>query len=253
MSDQNKNIEQLTLDEILLASKPEATESYRAEIKSKLKDLKTTDEVLSGAIKFLEDHHYDFNALHDFLNTPANFSDSLKKQPSINFKFKYIIGLAAIFILAIGFSLFYYIKVIPKTIITESVFYEPGLPVFASISGSKEFHELMSAYRLQDANTGLTYFHKLILQQPMNDTLNYFGGWLYYQNNKMDSAVLTFRKVEEMKSSDYLYKATYMKAVCLYLNGNKAESKAAFELIHQNTSGEYYINSDKVLADKRLW
>jgi len=111
----------------------------------------------------------------------------------------------------------------------------------------------MSAYKLQDANTGLTYFHKLILQQPMNDTLNYFGGWLYYQNNKMDSAVLTFRKVEEMKSSDYLYKATYMKAVCLYLNGNKAESKAAFELIHQNTSGEYYINSDKVLADKRLW
>jgi predicted Zn-dependent protease len=111
----------------------------------------------------------------------------------------------------------------------------------------------MSAYRLQDTKTGLTYFHKLLLQQPMNDTLNYFGGWLYYQNNMMDSAVLNFKKVEEMKSSHYQYKATYMKAVCLYLNGNKAESIAAFELIHHNKSGDYYIKSAKVLADKRLW
>ena len=248
---ENKKNIQPTLEEIIIASKPDATDDYRAYIKSRLKGFETTDTALAGAILFLETHKYDFDALNAFLDLQFEFHKNQKKIPviqSVNF-----LTVAAIFLLFIGIGWFYNYNTYSERIITKSIIYEPGLPVFASISGNNEFHELMSAYRMQDTKTGFRYFHELIFKEPSNDTLNYFGGWLYYLNKQTDSAAISFKKVVELKSEAYQQKASFMLAICLYMNSKKAESKLVFQNISQDKTSTYKDSAANIIANKRLW
>ena len=252
MSLENQHTTFPTLEEIIAASKPGVSAEHRASIKNKLAGYIPAGEALAGAVKFLEDHNYDFDALYQFLEDPIILSNSKKKYPT-TISFKKMSVAAAILILLTTSVWFYINRESPKKIMTKAIFHEPGLPVFASVQGNKEFHELMSAYKMQDTKTGLRYYYVLISKEPMNDTLNYFGGWLFYLNDQPDSAVLTFKKVTETKSETYQQKAQYMQAICLYLKGEKTESKLLFENIIQDKTNSYREKVVQLLADKRLW
>ena len=252
MSLENQHTTYPTFEEIITASKPGVSAEHRASIKKRLTGDIPVDEAISGTIKFLEDHNYDFDALHQFLENPIILSNSKKKYPAtIGFK---KLSVAATILILLTTSVWFYInRETTKKIMTKAIFHEPGLPVFASMQGNKEFHELMSAYKMQDTKTGLGYYYALISKEPMNDTLNYFGGWLFYLNDQPDSAALNFNKVTEIKSAIYQQKAQYMLAVCLYLKGEKTESKLLFENIIQDKTNPYMENIVQLLADKRLW
>lgn len=252
MTPEHKHTVYPTLEEIMAASKPGVAAEQRASIKEKLAGYIPADESLAGAIRFLEDHHYDFDALHNFLEKPADFSTSkIKSSPVILIR-RFSVAAACLVILS-GAVWYYLNRETPAKIIAKSVFHEPGLPVFASVQGNKEFHELMSAYKMQDAKTGLVYYYALISKEPANDTLNYFGGWLFYMNGQPDSAALNFNKVTEIKSEIYQQKAQYMLAVCLYLKGEKTKSKLIFENIIQDKTNPYMEKVLQLLANKRLW
>lgn len=241
-----------SLEEIIAAAKPEASAEIRTAIKTRLKYCVDSDEVLAGAIKFLEDHNYDFDALHQFLAMPVTFFNNTKKSSEIiNIK-KFSVA-AAIFIILGGVGWFYFFRQTPAKIVSNSVIYEPGLPVFASIQGNREFHELMSAFRMKDAKTGLSHYHSLIRKELLNDTLMYFGGWLYFLNDQEDSAALNFKKVTEIKSGIFQNKAQYMQAICLYLSNKKDESKQIFENIKRDKTNPYREKAISLLLNKKLW
>ena len=241
-----------SLEEIIAAAKPEASAEIRTAIKTRLKFCMDSDEVLAGAIKFLEDHNYDFDALHQFLEMPVTFFDNKKKSPGIIIIKRFSVA-AAIFIILGGVGWFYFFRQTPAKIVSNSVIYEPGLPVFASIQGNREFHELMSAFRMKDAITGLGYYHSLIRKELLNDTLFYFGGWLYFLNEQEDSAALNFKKVTEIQSGIFQNKAEYMQAICLYLSNKKDESKQIFENIKRDKTNPYREKAISLLLNKKLW
>ena len=241
-----------SLEEIIKASKPDASTELRDAIKTRIQVCDPDDEIVAGAKNFLEDHSYDFDAMNSFLESPAFFSIRKKKPAVLTTIYKLSIAAVFLFVLA-GAAWFYFLRETPEEIINKAVFYEPGLPVFASVQGDKEFHELMSAYRLKDAKSGLNYYHSLVIKEPLNDTLNYFGGWLYFQNKQPDSAALSFEKTTLIKNGTYQHKAEYMQAICLYLSNKKDKAKLIFEEIWQDKMNPYNENVEILLNNKKLW
>ena len=250
MSHEDKNTNPPTIEEVIAACNPGVSSEVRTSLKLKLHSSFPKDEALLGAIRFLEDTDYDFDALYEFLNVPIDLS--IKKAPSSsNFKQALAIAASIILILGIVWSVFYKNSVEKE--IAEAAFYEPGPPVFATIGGEKDFHEMMSAYRMQDAEAGLKFYHKLIKKGPQNDTLNYFGGWLYFINKQPDSAAIHFGITEKMIKGNYYYKAQFMEAISFYLDKQKSLSKQLFERIKIEKSSPYQKDAIHLLTEPNLW
>ena len=131
MLNDNKNQVCPSLEEIIAASKPGVLLSNRESIQLRLKECTPDNEALLGVIRFLEDHNYDFDALHQFLDTPLNHSKNKKNTTKfLNIR---MVSIAAAIILVIGGTWYFNIKETPAKIIAKAVIYEPGLHVFASI------------------------------------------------------------------------------------------------------------------------
>jgi tetratricopeptide (TPR) repeat protein len=239
-----------SFEEILKAAKPGASLTERNLIRSRLQECKSYDDVaLLGIIKFLKEHEYDFDALYQFLDTPLKRAKK-NKLVAINMKW---LSVAAALVLLIGSIGYYTFQVSPINTVRKSIFYEPGLPVFASLEGDKSFHELMSSFRTADAKTGLSFYHELISKNLQSDTLKYFGGWLYFQNQQFDSAVIAFDQVVQSNSAQYMSKAAYMQAVSVYISGDKENAQKLFGQILKDTLNPFSNKALGLLSNKSLW
>jgi len=239
-----------TFEDIIAACQPGCSLELRRSLIIQLKNCVPQDDAMKGVIDFLQDHNYDFDTLYDFLNLGDELPTT-RQDTSIRRFFSYSI-LAALLLIA-GTSSYLFYQNRPAQKIASSVFYEPGLPVFATLDGDKDFHELMSAYRTLDIGTGLKYYRALIVRNPSNDTLHYFGGWLYFKNKQADSAALSFSKIAAFPGSIYRNKAQYMQAISLYVNGDTKASKLQFEKISQDNRSEYQQDAIRLIANQNLW
>ncbi|GAA3960301.1 tetratricopeptide repeat protein [Mucilaginibacter dorajii] len=244
-----ENTNSPTIEEVIAACKPGVAAEVRASLKTKLHNSFSEDDALQGAIKFLEDSDYDFDALYEFLDMPIGLS---AKKVTSRFNYKHVLTVAASVILMIGVWWIFY-KKNTESEIRRNVFHEPGLPVFATIEGKKDFHELMSAYRMQDVKTGLKFYYKLIKKEPQNDTLHYWGGWLFFIDKQPDSAVVHFENAVKTINGKYYYKAQYMEAISLYLNKQKSLSKELFKKIKLDKSSPYQKDAIHLLSEPNLW
>ena len=106
---------------------------------------------------------------------------------------------------------------------------------------------------MQDVKAGLTFYYKLIKKEPLNDTLHYFGGWLFFINKQRDSAAEHFEMAAKTIKGNYHYKAQYMAAISLYLNKQKSLSKELFEKIKLDKTSPYQRDAIHLLSDPKLW
>ena len=250
MSSENNNISNLSLAEIIAASRPDATIQERSSMKERISEyIPANDMALNGAIKFLEDTDYNFDELYSFLETPLVIKPLKSEEvKTINFRF---FSYAACFILICISMWFFVIKSNSNTIVQRAAFYEPGLPVFASIQGNKEFNEMISSFRLNNTKEGLFHYHALLKTETKNDTINYFAGWLYFNDHQYDSALLCFNNVEN--TSIYTSKSKYLKGLSNYLNGDKKKAKSLLESISKEEQNIYSIKAKELIKNKRLW
>ena len=240
------------IDEIIEASRPGADLELRKSIRERLRmagDIQ--DEVVAGARDFLEDHAWDFDALNDFLH---QFSETAPGN-SIPLQKRRRPPMAAIwvFMLLILTSVMFFLRPDKKEIVGKLLFHEPGLPVFASMNGERDFHEMMSAFRLGDVTGGLAYYHGLSARFPASDTLSYFGGWLHFKNGDHDSAAHEFTLVSANKSSIYKQKADIMKAAALCLGGEPDISRRILDSISADAGHPYRQVAIEMKDQAALW
>ena len=250
MHSNSQNIESITFEEIIEASKSMITPAEKQLLKSRIEQCSSDDEAFIGAKLFLKEHNYDFNALQTFLNEPISFKfrNSIFKT-YINYKFFSAIAACLIFIIV--YSVIYISNNQANKTIANAVFYEPGLPVFASIQGNKEFNEMISSFRQNNTKEGLLHYHELLKTETNNDTINYFAGWLYFNDHQFDSALYSFNKVA--KTSIYSIKSNYLKGLSNYLNGNKKEAKILLDSISKEEQNIYRIKAKELIENKWLW
>ena len=245
-----QNNTSITFEEIIEASNSPLTSSEKELLKLKVEKCASEDQALIGAKKFLEDNNYDFRALQKFLNEPIsfNFTNSTSKS---NINYKLLSAIAACLIFIIVGSALYISKFKTNKTVVKAAFYEPGLPVFASIQGNKEFNEMISSFRLNNTKEGLFHYHALLNTETKNDTINYFAGWLYFNDHQYDSAILCFNNVAN--TSIYAHKSNYLKGLSNYLNGDKKEAKFLLDSISKEKQNTYRIKAKELIENKRLW
>lgn len=230
----------LDLPEILAAASPGASEKIRNEIRERLQSCTSTDDAVIGAKKFLEDNGYDFDELYRF----TVGRDMVKIKAPVSSWQKYAVAASLICFVFMGWQ--YRQKLKRHDQMTDIVFHEPGLPVFASMDGERDFHEMMNAFKLQDAKEGLTYLNALKTRHAQRDTLAYFGGWLHYIRRDYDSAAYYFSIVAEDSTATYQHKADLMSAAALMLGGQREKAEDRLKSIQEDNDTPYKLEAGKI-------
>lgn len=229
-----------SLDEILAAASPGASEEARKDIRERLRSCTPTDDAVAGARQFLEDTGYDFDALYRFT---AAKPLSTKKSQGIAWQRIAVAASLMVFML-MGWQYLQNMKRHQR--MTDMVFYEPGLPVFASMGGDRDFHEMMTAFKMKDAQAGLKYLKMLQTRFAIKDTLAYYGGWLYYMRHDYDSAAKYFSAVAQDTTATYQQKAELMAAAALMLGDRKEEAEALLKKLQSDGETPYKKEAENI-------
>ena len=234
-------------EELSKAMASDAPPELREDIKARLKMTTPSDEAVLGARDFLEDNDYDFDALRKFVfpqDQPVNrMTDTKRTIPSIINR----ASVAAVLLAAMAYGGWNLRTEYRHRQVTEEIFYEPGLPVFAGLSGDKIFHEMMTSFRLQESAEGLRYIDTLEQLYGRNDTLSYFAGWLHYFDNDYPSAARRFEEVGEDSASIYFEKSELITAASLLLDGRKKEAGVRLEAILKRKGHGYRKEAEGLL------
>lgn len=238
-----------TWEDLQKAMAPDASEGQREEMKNRLKMTTPSDESVLGARDFLEDNDYDFDALRKFVfpqDQPVNrMTDTKRTIPSIIYR----ASVAAVLLAAMAYGGWNLRTEYRHRQVTEEIFYEPGLPVFAGLGGDKIFHEMMTSFRLKESAEGLRYIDTLEQLYGRNDTLSYFAGWLHYFDKDYAGAAQRFEEVGKDSASIYFEKSELMTAAALYLDGRKQEARVRLEAILKREEHGYRKEAEGLLAN----
>ena len=234
-------------EELKKAMAPDAPRELREDVKTRLKMTTPEDEAVLGARDFLEDNDYDFDALRNFVfpqDQPVNrMTDTKRTIPSIIYR----ASMAAVLLAAMAYGGWNLRTEYRHRQVTEEIFYEPGLPVFAGLGGDKIFHEMMTSFRLKESAEGLRYIDTLEQLYGRNDTLSYFAGWLHYFDKDYAGAARRFEEVGQENASIYFEKSELMAAASLLLDGRKKEAGVRLESILKRKGHGYRKEAEGLL------
>lgn len=237
--------------ELLAASAPGTDRETRNRLTERLKSCHPNDEDVAGIKQFLEDHAYDYDALHAFL---THFNNIPRVHPAVGGSSMRRLYRTIAVSIAAAASILWWMKGPDRSKVMERhLFHEPGPPVFASMHGSKDFHELVSSFRLEAPRRGFPYLYQLLSVSPGNDSLMYFGGWLHYMSRHYDSAALYFSSVVARPSSVYKGKAALMQAASFCLAYRMDSSHAVLGRILADPGHPYRTQAAAMRRDERLW
>lgn len=215
------------------------------ELLKELLDYNGQNEILLGAKYFLIDNDHDLMKLNRFLN-PKN---KAKVIPLINSVFLRIAGAACIIVLLV--SLWQLKNRKNDNIVKAVAPAEMGLPVFAGPNKQIIIQELMNEFRMGNYSEAKRIMKKLSMASNTNDTINYFGGWVYYKENEPEIAISYLERVE--KESIFFFKSELLIGICYYLADNEDHSKRIFTNI-TNTRNHPYKGVAKILLQRtEIW
>ena len=237
------------LQEILRACQPGASDELRRSIIERLGNTEPLDEAVAGARDFLSAHGNDFDALLSFLKGP---SPSVRRRRVR--RIAATVSVAAS--LAIASMLFfqYGSALQSQRIMGELLFTENGLPVFASLDGDRDFHEMMSAYRMGEVEDGLKLLGSLESRHlASNDTLSYFGGWLHYMDRDYEKSAARFSSAAADSPSVFRERARLMQAASICLGDRKTDARRILQALSNDSTYPYHKEAERILADQRLW
>jgi hypothetical protein len=237
------------LQEILRACQPGASDELRRSIIERLGNTEPLDEAVAGARDFLSAHGNDFDALRSFLKGP---SSSVRRRRVR--RIAATVSVAASLVLA-SLLVFQYRSALQRQrIMGELLFTENGLPVFASLDGDRDFHEMMSAYRMGEVEDGLKLLGSLESRHlASNDTLSYFGGWLHYMDRDYEKSAARFSSAAADSPSVFRDKARLMHAATMCLDGKLTEARRMLEELGSDSAYPYRPEAESILGEQRLW
>ena len=241
-------------EELIKAMASDAPASLRAEIKNRLKMTTPSDEAMLGARDFLEDHDYDFDALRSFLkhDVDAPATQLRFRGTPISRQLIYRISAAAVVMIGLLYGGWRFQGNQRHQRMSQAIFYEPGLPVFAGLGGDKIFHEMMTSFRLEESEQGLRYIDTLEQLYGKSDTLSYYAGWFNYFNKDYPEAAERFEALATDSTSIYFEKSALMCAAASCLEGRKEKArKLLINII--STPGHAYTAEAKTMLKDRLW
>ena len=137
---------------------------------------------------------------------------------------------AAVFIVLFGTGIFFLLNrtetsTSPDDETAQSaIFREPGIPIFMGEEPAIDWAPLMFAIDKETPERAMAEWNKIEHLAPENDTLIYFGGIVYQQLHKLESAKQLFEKNSNSKSV-FADRSTYFLLQIAKSEGNKETAK----------------------------
>ena len=105
-----------------------------------------------------------------------------------------------------------------------NVFIEPGIPIFMGEKPKIEWGNLMFAIEEESTEKAITEWKKIQRFAPENDSINYFGGLVYFNANQLKTAEKYFKQNLKVQST-YNDRSLYFLAILDWKRNKKAEAK----------------------------
>lgn len=112
---------------------------------------------------------------------------------------------------------------------------DPGLPTLMGASDDYAFETAMVDYKMGNYQEALGKWQPLLMENPGNDTLNYFMGVAYLAVNRPDSALMLFDRTVGTPGSAFRSDAYWYKALALLKQGKSADALLALKRTEHHT------------------
>lgn len=179
----------------------------------------------------------DCEAIKKYLSSTENQILAPLQAKSTSFSFlKYAAGIAFL----IGFGGYFYYYSIPKNNLTsktadkKDVFTEPGIPIYMGENPKIEWGSLMFAIEEESTEKAITEWQKIQKLAPENDTVLYFGGIVYFNDNQIQKAEKFFKRNRQIQST-YNDRSLYFIAMIDWKRGKREEAKKKFQQLASST------------------
>jgi len=185
-------------------------------------------EEIKGFIVLYDTFDGDCEAIKNYLISTEKQILVHSQPKTISFSiFKYAAGITLL--IGIG-SLIYYFSATStssnlnaKNEITN-VFKEPGVPIFMGEKPKIEWGNLMYAIEKESPEKAIAEWKKIQKLAPENDSINYFGGLVYFNSNQFKTAEKYFRQNLNVQST-YNDRSLYFLAILDWKRNKRAEAK----------------------------
>jgi TolA-binding protein len=183
------------------------------------------DDTLQGVLQYLDDHHWD----------PEALTGKLKQldQPVVSPKRNnFLLTLAAAAILLIGLAWWY--PPAPNALQSYELS-ETGLPNFlGSDDELKKWRPAMEALARNDFAAAANALAALAADYPRSDTLLYLQGSMAYNQQAYREALAFFSAMPDTSMSVFAADRDYFTALALLKSGDKAAARRQLEAIISN-------------------
>src|SRR5690606_34514175 len=123
--------------------------------------------------------------------------ESIDTQPN-----RYWYAMAASVLALVAITVWTFNKTDPQEkIFAEYAEYDPGLPIPMSTSANYNFFDAMVDYKNEMYEKAISKWTVLLLEDPENDTLNYYIGSAHFVLQDYEKAIPYFTKVAALEST----------------------------------------------------
>ena len=195
----------------------------------KLRSDARLSEEIKGFVVLYDSFEGDCEAIKNYLSTTEKQIIAPSQPKTIPFSIlKYAAGFALL--IGLGGFLYYYSTTNPATNLSsrnakeKDVFTEPGIPIFMGENPKIEWGSLMFAIEEESTDKAISEWRKIQKIAPENDTVLYFGGIVYFNDNQIQKAEKFFKRNRQIKSS-YNDRSLYYLAMIDWKRSRRAEAK----------------------------
>jgi|WetSurMetagenome_2_1015567.scaffolds.fasta_scaffold35717_3 tetratricopeptide (TPR) repeat protein len=132
---------------------------------------------------------------------------------------------------------------LPSRLINEFYIEDPGLPVTMGASSHPLLEQAMLDYKDKQFEKSLLKINEMLMENPKNDTLNYYAGICYFELGQTDKAISCYEKLNQAESV-YYFQAKYNLGLS-YIQ--KRDYKNAITVLKEVVNGDTGPLKDKAL------
>lgn len=196
-------------------------------------------EESKGIIILYDSFERDCEAIKKYLSSTEKQFLAPSQPKTIPFSIlKYAAGFALL--IGLGGFLYYYSTTNPATNLNsknakkKDVFTEPGIPIYMGENPKIEWGSLMFAIEEESTEKAITEWQKIQKLAPENDTVLYFGGIVYFNDNQIQKAEKFFKRNRQIQST-YNDRSLYFIAMIDWKRGKREEAKKKFQQLASST------------------
>jgi tetratricopeptide (TPR) repeat protein len=132
---------------------------------------------------------------------------------------------------------------LPSRLVHEFYVEDPGLPVTMGASSHPLLEQAMLDYKDKQFEKSLLKINEMLMENPKNDTLNYYAGICYFELGQTDKAIGCYEKLNQV-GSVYYFQAKYNLGLSFI---QKRDFKNAITVLKEVADGDTGPLKDKAL------